>query len=56
MAQAIAAKEEEVYVADSSESEGEPVSFAMPGSSTGKKVSRLPAVVDSDDDDAPFNG
>lgn len=51
------AEEDDVHVEDSSESDGEPVTMAMPGSSArGNAAGRRPVDVDSDDDDAPFNG
>ncbi|KAM0719517.1 hypothetical protein Q7P37_003647 [Cladosporium fusiforme] len=59
MAHARAAKVDEVYVEDSGDSDDEP-GFAMPrtsnGSSAPATAARHPAAVDSDDDDAPFNG
>lgn len=51
------AEEDDVHVEDSSESDGEPVTMAMSGSSArGNAAGRRPVDVDSDDDDAPFNG
>lgn len=51
------AEEDDLHVEDSSESDGEPVTMAMPGSSArGNAAGRRPVDVDSDDDDAPFNG